>query len=364
MVFQVITRSSGAHRAMYMDSNACRACPPAPPVLNIPVKKYHWIQQCLACENTPSSSFVSTSQSACRQMTPLLGERLASSPKYSQYSPADRYPHVNTPDLMRPWSSEIPPLPPGAVIVADYYTTRSNLPGQWYPIPSEDSHRRGPSEKSRRRSRETSITRETSKKRHLTKERAKRDDDSTRESASSTSGSSYTSVCSECVSLRDTPVESEVRTVLDSDKRPESQARSTSSQLSLRYNYQPQESSSVYQKNLYLKSASEDSNSSSNTSRPTEALPPLTKGSIEKGSEPSTSQCSTVMSKESGSHTSSTSLKSKITEVCIVSARELTTSSPSSDSTASSDPELMDLANSADPRADSGTLTAEDESVF
>ena len=118
--------------------STCRACVPAPPPLTVPVTGHCWVQHCSACHHVPPDvSNPNERPHNHGRMTPLLRQ-----PTVAQYihdegnqqyhhrqqqSSQQHYPHINPQARQNSWSNNLPPLPPGAVIISDEYITKDGL---------------------------------------------------------------------------------------------------------------------------------------------------------------------------------------------------------------------------------------------
>jgi hypothetical protein len=102
----------------------CRACPPAPPPLSIPVTGHCWVQHCSACHHVPIPVSNPNARPSGGRITPLL--RHPTVPQYvpNQAIQQQQYPHTNAPVMMRPWLRKTPPLPPGAFVISDEYISK------------------------------------------------------------------------------------------------------------------------------------------------------------------------------------------------------------------------------------------------
>jgi hypothetical protein len=136
----------------------CRACPPAPPPLNMPVTGYCWVQHCSACHHVPNAASNPNVRPANERSTPLL--RHPTVPQYVPDQTAQQQVfHANAPVMMRPWLRKTPPLPPGAVLISDEYIDKkdAHLP---FNYSEQQKKQNQHSSHSKRRSRtETSRTR-------------------------------------------------------------------------------------------------------------------------------------------------------------------------------------------------------------
>ena len=334
------------------DPNICRACPPAPPELNIPVSKYNWIQHCSACRCTPNSSFHSNVRPARGRITPLLGPPI--SPDHSIGS--NRYPHVNSSHIQPPWATKLPTLPPGAVVVADYYLTRNQFNQYCRPNTSPLIRSRDRGRRSRTidkgRSIEKRIYRSNSPRKAARNEPlAPRHLPSVTESTRSSTGSSFTSETDE-----------HPHAALTSQSSRKSFARQQLSaaarHVNLRYQYQPQEFTSVYHTNRYLKSTSQESTTSSKSGSATKLSLILIKEYNRKRPPPAPRHFNQIQNTpiRSASPVSIRSGKSSVKAIVI---RQHTARSPSMTSTIFSDTELLILPKDINALSTINNLTEE-----
>ncbi|CAF1232864.1 unnamed protein product [Adineta ricciae] len=113
--------------------STCRACVPAPPPLTVPVTGHCWVQHCSACHHVPTDvSNPNERPHNHGRMTPLLRQPTVEQYIYDernqqQQSPQQHYPHINPQARLNSWSNNLPPLPPGAVIISDEYITKDGL---------------------------------------------------------------------------------------------------------------------------------------------------------------------------------------------------------------------------------------------
>ena len=246
------------------DQSACRACPPAPPELSIPVNQYHWTQHCSACHCTPSSSFDSNVRPTRGRITPLLGPPLT--PDLTIES--SRYPHVNSPHILRPRSSETPPLPEGATILADYYLTRGHFQQNWSPNLPGPVYSEKPKRRRRKaikeRPKERRIYRSNSPRKPMKKQfLATRKLPSIEKSTPSPTWSSRLSLVSTSAGASQGTLVSES----SGNNFAGEQVSVVEPQLNVLYKFPQQEYTSVYHKNCYLPSSTQESVTSSSRSR-------------------------------------------------------------------------------------------------
>ena len=244
----------------------CRACPPAPPSLGIPVQGHCWVQHCSACHHVPTPMAQPNVRPNGGRVTPLL--RYPSVPQYvpdqTMYPQSD--PHANAPVMMRPWLRKTPPLPPGAVIVSDHYVSRT---------PPHQRHQRPPKSyprQSSRRQRSYTVTtaspvqtsnvpdRNTRIKSPVNQNQnnnntAKRYEEPARSKSVSSTMSLSSSASAKSADYNKT-------TIYHSDPKEKvipKQLAGEARSVNLKYNYQAQDLPSVYLINRYIKSSSEGS---------------------------------------------------------------------------------------------------------
>lgn len=339
------------------DPNICRACPPAPPELNIPVSKYNWIQHCSACRCTPNSSFHSNVRPTRGRITPLLGPLITPDRSVGSH----RYPHVNSSHIQPPWSTKLPTLPPGAIVVADYYLTRNQFNRYYSPnIPQlVRSENRG------RRSRTIDKGRSIKKRiyRSNSPRKATKDEPLPPRQLPSVAESTRSST-----GLSPTP---------ETDERPQAALTSQSSRksfarqqlsaaarhLNLRYQYQPQELSAVYNQNRYLTSTSQESTASSKTGSVTKLSMILIKEYNRKRPPPPPRHFNPIQDEPicSASPVSIRSGKSSVKAIVI---RQHAARSPSTASTIFSDTELLILPKDISALSTINTLPEEEVKRF
>ncbi|UJR23644.1 hypothetical protein I4U23_026629 [Adineta vaga] len=120
--------------------STCRACVPAPPPLNIPVTSHCWMQHCSACHHVPGdASNPNVRPDNHGRMTPLLRQPTVAQHVQDANNDYQHYPHVNTYSADGSKLNNLPPLPPGAVIISDEYIPRNDLVAtqqynQRYPV--------------------------------------------------------------------------------------------------------------------------------------------------------------------------------------------------------------------------------------
>ncbi|UJR23643.1 hypothetical protein I4U23_026628 [Adineta vaga] len=114
--------------------STCRACVPAPPPLNIPVTSHCWIQHCSACHHIPGdASNPNVRPDNHGRMTPLLRQPTVAQHVQDANNDYQHYPHVNTYSADGSRSNNLPPLPPGAVIISDEFVNRIDSSREsWY----------------------------------------------------------------------------------------------------------------------------------------------------------------------------------------------------------------------------------------
>ncbi|CAF2426991.1 unnamed protein product [Rotaria sp. Silwood2] len=112
----------------------CRACPPGPPLLNIPVTDHHWIHHCSACHRVPADSTKPNIRPTNGRITSLLRRPMVlqnvDSPRIQRQQ--QKYPHINASVTMRPWLHNMPLLSPDTVINSDKSFRKSRLSQAFY----------------------------------------------------------------------------------------------------------------------------------------------------------------------------------------------------------------------------------------
>ena len=133
MPYSAFSTDATQSQASYSNSgypSTCRACIPAPPSLNIPVTGHNWVQHCSACHHVPADATNPNSRSNNGRSTPLLRHPTVRQTAYNppiQQQQQQHYPYINTSTTTRPWLHQMPPLPPGAVVISDEYVPRDNI---------------------------------------------------------------------------------------------------------------------------------------------------------------------------------------------------------------------------------------------
>ncbi|CAF1024136.1 unnamed protein product [Rotaria sordida] len=264
----------------------CRACPPAPPALNIPVTGHCWVQHCAACHHVSTSISNPNMRSTGGRITPLLRY-----PTVQQYVPDQTIQQQNyfqneAPILMRPWLRKTPPLPPGAILISDEYIT-----GDGY------SSRHDRSRRKQRRHQHSYYPKQRSKtvssriitksnpvvikvSRSVSPRRASKNYNYRIQNDELVKSNSIISKNSSSSTTNGLTVEYH-KVTLHSFKPIEEhipkQSVNESRNINLQYNYQPQELSSVYHVNNYLKSNSETSTLASSFRTSSNCSPSLIK---------------------------------------------------------------------------------------
>ena len=340
----------------------CRACPPAPPSLGIPIQGHCWVQHCSACHHVPSAMIPPNVRPNGGRVTPLLRH-----PTVPQYVPEQTMhwqsdPHANAPVMMRPWLRKTPPLPPGAVIISDQYFFRSPTPRRQrssrrppkaYPRQSSRRHRSltenttptvGPSQVTERSSRRKSPVNEN----QGNSNNPVRQQAPVRATSVSTASSIDGSASTKSVEYKKTtlyPSEPKEKSV---PKELAGEARN----VNMQYNYQAQELPSVYLINRYLKSSSEASSLATNLSRS-----PASSNNSPRPKDSSPVDHHSVQEEKPGS----SPLPSKTVNNKRIIIREPVTRSPSVASTTSSflsDTVFSVLGRDADAMSTTSTLKA------
>jgi hypothetical protein len=270
--------------AQYSNSDypsTCRACIPAPPPLNISVTGHCWIQHCCACHHVPADAASPNIRPTNGRATPLL--RHPTVPQYAYNPPIQQqqYPHINTSVTTRPWFHEMPPLPPGAVIISDQY-----IPTQNFAKPYHFSQKYAIQHPSVSNSSSRSISTNNTNKNKRNKTRSgtkihkkyKADKSQSKSKSNSItllpySGASNThhsstssSSCSLCNALDANEYQkSNINSHNNQQNFVRKQVSAEARNINLCYNYQTPDLAAVYQNNLYLKSSDSDSTSLSNS---------------------------------------------------------------------------------------------------
>lgn len=329
----------------------CRACPPAPPPLNINITGHCWIQHCSACHHVPTPVSSPNTRPNGGRVTPLLRE-----PNVPQYVPEQANPHyyhANAPVMIRPWLRKTPPLPPGAVIISDECVRERGPRSRYgqsqkqkmYDTRDTYDKNRSMTVSSRKANGATSSGGMKNHRSMSPKRRSNASKDGsfqqqgyikTKSSipVSSTSSSS-SGLSGEYEKITFHPPDTQQNTI------PQPLTREARN-VNLRYKYQPEELPTVYLNNQYLKSSSEASTLPSSNATSLNHSPSLTT----KVRSASLSSSSTIRSnsvqkqlqieKENGRPPRSPS-HSKTSKEKVIIIRELMTSSPSTISTISSD---------------------------
>jgi len=266
----------------------CRACPPAPPPLNIPVTGHCWVQHCCACHQVPTPISNPNIRPGGGRITPLLRH-----PTVPQYVPEQineqqqqQYHHANAPVMMRPWLRKTPPLPPGGVLISDEYIDRNGSHSRYdYPPRQHRQHKR--SSDAKRRS-ATVTSRTTSAKsptviksnRSVSPGRVNKNNSNSTEHQGPLKSKSTTSASSSSTSTSGLSAEYN-KTTLHAPKTKQNtlppQLTRESRNINLQYQYQTQELPAVYLLNRYLKSSSEASTLTSNVETRSDYSSPIVK---------------------------------------------------------------------------------------
>jgi hypothetical protein len=259
--------------------NTCRACVPVPPSLNILVTGHCWIQHCSACHHIPADTTNPNVRPSNGRITPLLRHPIVEQNVRNQRTQQEQYPHINPSGTTRPWLHQLPPLPPGAVIISDEYITKNDLveahhSTQKYPIEHPIVQKSLP--------RSVTITTNSTEKNgkneyRLPRKRHQKQKDSNKSELKDTSNNSSSISYSNTPNKPSSSTASEYSSSVIEDEKPEinpnnNQQSLAHKQLStlirkieLRYNHQPSDMQAVYHTNDHLKSSDEDSASLSNS---------------------------------------------------------------------------------------------------
>jgi len=318
----------------------CRACPPAPPPLNIPVTGYCWIQHCSACHHVPLANSYPNNRPAGGRNTPLL--RQSTVPQYVPEQSYQHYRATDPPVMMRPWLRKTPPLPPGAVVISDEYVYKNGSTAP-HSYSQRSSRRSDRSPHKKYRSTTTTTTTRTGYGANTFSARSMSPRKAYYNNNNSTNPSTNASQLQRSNGLKtaQSPSASTTSSNLSSEYEritipPTIQTQKTAMpgpiarearNVNLKYNYQPQELPTVYNVNPYLKSSSEASSLSTNTERKFHDRSPYMKNSNSIAS-------STEQEDDKPSRPPSHLKKAIKNKVLVI--REFTTNSPSTISTISS----------------------------
>jgi hypothetical protein len=358
----------------------CRACPPAPPPLNISVTGHCWVQHCSACHHVPTPISNPNVRPGSGRITPLLRH-----PTVPQYIPEQirqeqqEYLYANAPVMMRPWLRKTPPLPPGAIVISDEYFNKDGSHSQY----NHSQRRHRPYERNARtKNRSTTVTSKpiaasnptaTKNHRSVSPRRANNNNNNnSRQHQGSSKRKSAMSVTS--TSTSSSGLSDEYKKVAlplpktKQDAIPQ-QLNREARNVHLQYNYQTQELPTVYLINRYLKSSSEASTLSSNVEIPSDHCPTLMKKhtSISSSSSDSSSIKNLPnLKKEDEKPPRPPSRRKKSKEKLII-IREFMTNSPSTISTISSNMTFNILNKDDDSTSTTSSLTTdrlEEDDVF
>lgn len=338
----------------------CRACPPAPPPLNIPVTGHCWVQHCSACHHVPTPITNPNARPSGGRITPLLRH-----PTVPQYVPEQtmeqqqQYYQSTAPVLMRPWLRKTPPLPPGAILISDEYIDKKDTFKYDHPQRPSRRHKRS----SHHKYRSTTVTSKSTTNpsptvikdsRSVSPRRTNKSNDSLNQRQGPVKSNSMISKTSSDTSSSGLSFEYRKVTILSSKNGEKKvlpqQLAGEARNINLKYNYQPQELPSVYLLNRYLNSSSEASTSSPNPSRVSDCSPSL----IKEHSQTSLMSSNVDLVKEKSISENEdekfsrppSQLKHPKERVLII--RELMSSSPSTMSTVSSNMEFCVITQEKD----------------
>jgi len=331
--------------------NMCRACPPAPPPLNMLVNGHCWVQHCAACHNVPTPISNPNVRPSSGRITPLLRH-----PTVPQYVPdqtqQQQDPHANAPAMIRPWLRKTPPLPPGCVLVSDKCFNKDGSR-------SRDSFR---STTSTSRSTSTRSITASKTSKSLSPRRASKNSNNpipaqpvtSKVSLSSSSSSSSSSGLS--AEYHKTTMHLSKTNKTPIPQKLAGEARN----VNLQYNYQPQELPSVYNVNRYLKSSSEASTLSLNRQKLHDHSPSFIKGNsqiLSTGSDLSSIEEESIAHKEDEKPPRPPSYSKKPKEKLII-IREVIAKSPSTISTISSNAAFSIIDKDIDSILSTSTIRA------
>lgn len=348
--------------------STCRACIPAPPSLNIPVTGHYWVQHCSACHHVPADATNPNIRSNNGRFTPLLLHPTVKENVYNPPIQQQQYPYINTSVATRPWLYEMPPLPPGAVVISDEYVTGNNIGNASH---FSQNFTIQPPRVFNSASRSMILSNKTKSER---KGRKKHKDDKSQSETKSRSLtpssfsvtpiirriSSSSSSCSLCRTAR-AKKQAELDVTSHNDKENPTRSQSAAivaRNINLRYNYQPPDLYSVYNNNSDLKTSDTDSLSISNPIASPKYLhvnvhyhdvliSPVSFHSIEKEDEKSNPTSSPIPSQ----------VERPVTKIIII--RQFRTSSPSTISTISSNRSFRVLDKDFDSISTTSTIKAD-----
>ncbi|CAM4758480.1 unnamed protein product [Rotaria magnacalcarata] len=321
----------------------CRACPPAPPPLNIPVMGHCWVQHCAACHHVPTSVSAPNARPAIGRITPLL--RHPTVPQYvpNQTTQQNQYLRAPTPDLMRPWLRKTPPLPQGAILISDEIISKDDYFARYNRSPRKYRRHHRSSQPKQRSTTVSSGTISTTSPavvkvgRSVSHQRkSKNNSNQTRNKASNKSNSKVSKSSSSDLTVEYQKVT--LHSSKDKENTLPQQLTGEARNVNIIYSYQPQELPNVYLLNRYLKSSSESSTLASNIQASSDCLstPIEEHGNISSPLMDSISTKEEPISEkenETSIHLPSQSVKTKARVIII---RQYIASSPSVSSTISS----------------------------
>jgi hypothetical protein len=343
----------------------CRACPPAPPPLNITVTGHCWVQHCCACHQVSTSICNPNVRPNGGRITPLLRH-----PTVPQYVPEQinqqQYLHANAPVMMRPWLRKTPPLPPGAVVVSDEYLDRDGYYSRYGPSQRQHRHHKRDSHAKRRSATVTSKATsgasrtDTKNTRSVSPEKRQKSNTHRTQQKEPVKSGRTTPMSSSSTTTSGLSAEYKKTTMLPPNTKQDTvpqQFTHGSRNINLQYKYQPQELPNVYLLNRYLKSNSETSTLSSNVEAQSDNSSLFVK---ERNPLLSPSNDSISTKKESNIDKDDESLlrppsQPKPKERLII-IREFRSNSPSTMSTVSSDIAFSIIDNDEDPTSATSTI--------
>ncbi|CAM4911949.1 unnamed protein product [Rotaria socialis] len=249
--------------------STCRACPPVPPSLNVPVMGYCWVQHCAACHRVPTPVSTPNARPASGRITPLL--RRPTVPQYipNQTTQQNQYLQAPTSDLMRPWLRKTPPLPPGAILISDEIICKDDYSARYNHSPRKyRRHHRSIRHKHRSTTVSSGTISTTSPavvkvgRSVSPKRKSKNNSNQTRHTVSNKSNSQVSKTPSSDLTVEYQKVT--LHSSKDKENTLPQQLAGEARNVNIKYRYQPQELPSVYLLNRYLKSSSEASTLASN----------------------------------------------------------------------------------------------------
>ena len=308
----------------------CRACPPSPPLLNVPAQNNQWVQRCCVCHSTPSQISQSNNGFSSGRITPLLGPVANSTIATTtiQHYDNQQYPNISKVVPTAPSPTPLPRLTFQPIDVSNQYINQQQNPVNGQVIYSQiNAQYPAPEKKSLR----------TSKKPKKTIRNTSNENLAILDVSEQNSATAIETV------VEPDPISGEVQsdeTTLATEQKLQGEAP----YLRIRYRYQPKEFSSVYHRNRYLKSNSSNSVASSNITDKNRSAFVLVK-SNKKRQASSISNSDVATNGENISRSSSVSIKSDRSSKKLLIIREVSIASPSMGSIDSSISEFVMILN-------------------